>query len=200
MAGIKILLSCVLIVLMFLVFKGQSHAATPPTFPSCANPQGTVISSNSTVPHGVPGNSNSFNGTDAVFRIGEDTIVQCLCPSNGAGIQSNWWKINGLTQAEIQVFQSQGWILVSDGAAWGLPAGPYLVQNVAFSCPGGGNGGGPGDGRSDGRSDGRGGGSVLGAATGSVLGLATTGNSAFILGVFLIGVTLFFSGLILNHR
>lgn len=199
MAGKNLLLSSILIVLLLSVFAKNAYAVTPPTFPVCSNPQGALIASYDSGTHGVPGNSSTFTGKDSVYSLSGDTLLQCLCVDNGQGIQTNWWKVSSLTADEIAVLVSQGWTQIPDGASWGLDAAPYLAKNINFSCSGGGNNGGPGDGLSDGRSDGRGG-AVLGASIGDVLGLASTGNTLFILSVLLTGLIMLSLGAIPNIK
>ena len=179
MAG-KNLLSGTLAAGLLLISVSNARAQTIPSFSSCVNPQGSLKASYSQGTHGVPGDTNTYTGSDSVYTLSGDTLVQCLCTDNGQGIQTNWWRISSLTQDEIAVLISQGWTQVPDGSAWGLDQAPYLIKNSSFACF-------PGTGGSE----------VLGASTSDVLGLATTGNSLFILSVILAGVTFIgFGGLI----
>lgn len=182
MAG-KSLLSAILVAVAFLVSAPKAFAVVPPTFPVCSNPQGTLKTSYDSGTHGVPGNSSNFTGKDSVYTLSGDTLLQCLCADNGQGVQTNWWKVSSLTTDEIAVLISQGWTQVPDGSAWGLDSAPYLAKNINYSCSSGGTGG-P---------------EVLGASTGDVLGLATTGNSLFILSVILAGVAFIGTGILLNR-
>jgi len=152
------------------------YAVVSPDFPSCVNPQGSLKVEYNQGTHGVIGNSNEFKGKDSVYTISENQTLQCLCTDNGQGIQTNWWKVSSLTADQINILISQGWTKIPDGSAWGLDSSPYLARNIDYSCSGSGN------------STGGVGGQVLGASTGSVLGLATTGNTPFILSVILSGL------------
>src|SRR5258705_13367062 len=81
----------------------QVYALTIPQFPSCVNPQGTVLASYDSGAHGVIGNANSFNGSDKVFTISDTTVMQCLCPENGDGIQTNWVKASSFSDDDIKI-------------------------------------------------------------------------------------------------
>ena len=180
MAG-KNLLSAILVAVLFSVTARNAFAVAPPTFPVCSNPQGSLKASYDSGSHGVPGNSSNFTGKDSVYTLSGDTLVQCLCADNGQGIQTNWWKVSSLTSDEIAILVSQGWTQIPDGSSWGLDQAPYLAKNSNFAC-----------------FPGTGGPEVLGASTGDVLGLATTGNAAFILSVILSGLTFLGIGNFLN--
>lgn len=224
MAGKKLFLSSILITAILSVVASATSvtpafAVTSPDFPSCANPQGTVKVSYDSGTHGVPGDGATYTGRDVVYSLSDNSLTQCLCTDQGQGIQTNWWKVSSISSDQVSILKSQGWILVPDGAAWGLDNGPYLAQNSPFTCPaqsGGAGGGqmlggaatgaagdglsdGRSDGLSDGRSDGLGGGQVLGVSTG-VLGLASTGNIVFILSVLLSGIAALSVGILLSHK
>lgn len=114
-------------------------------------------------------------------------------------------KIVDLTSDQVKVYQSQGWIYVPSGAAWGLSDVPYLAQNVDFSCSGSSSSSSSGgDGKTDGKeptmymvkSDGRG--SIVQAAHGT--NLASTGNMLFIVEIFSVRRILTATGLFLRLR
>ena len=188
MLGRNLFIISWLIVIFLSALAGKADAATTPTFPLCANPQGTVRVNYDNGTHGVAGDSNSYSGKDTVYTLSENTLIQCLCPANGNGVQTNWWKAGSLTTDEINVLISEGWILIPDGASWGLDVGPYLAKNSDYSCTSSGSGG-----VSDSKS---GGGAILATSTQAILSLANTGNTAFILGVFLTGSLLLGSGIV----
>lgn len=155
----------------------------PPLF-SCLQPIGTTIASYSSGTHGIPGNTGTFTGSDRVFNIDQSHVLQCFCPSDSSnGIQSNWWRITDLSEADQDFFVRRGWVYIPDGQPWGLAQGPYLVKNDSFQCNENGRGG------NGGSSDGGIGGGVNGASDsqnrgGSILGassLAGTGSTQKIL-------------------
>lgn len=167
-------------------FAKPVYAVNAPTFPSCANAQGTIKASYPSGVHGIPGKSEEFKGSDNVYLVTEDTVLQCFCPESGQeGIQTNWWKIASLKQDEIDSFVNKGWIFVPDGSLWGLDQAPYLAQNIQFSCKAGETSGG-----------GVGGGFMVG----EVLGLASTGNMLTIIELGLTGLTSIILGILLRKR
>lgn len=129
------------IVLLFAVV-GAVNAATPPDFPLCSNPQGTLKVSYDSGTHGIVGGT-SGTGSDTVYYTGEDTLMQCFCSTNGSGIQTNWWKISSLTQDEIDQLKKLGWTYIPSGANWGLDDSSYMAKNIDYTCGGGGGGGNP---------------------------------------------------------
>ncbi len=173
------------IVLILSAFTGNVFAATVPSFPVCVNPQGTVISSHDSGTHGVAGDTGVYTGKDTVYSLTSESLTQCLCADSGAGTQTNWWKASSLTQDEINIYISEGWILIPNGAAWGLEQAPYLAKNSSYACKGG----------SGGSSETKVGGASAVNNTQSILSLATTGNTMFILGVFLTGMSFIGAGL-----
>lgn len=196
---------------VFVLFFGSNlaFAVEIPTFPSCTNPQGTVKVSYDDGTHGIVGDTNQYSGKDTVYQLDNGNLSQCLCTSNGQGIQTNWWKISSLDEEQLQVLKNEGWIYVPNGALWGLEETPYMTLNSNFSCGTGSNGGGGPDG-GDGRSDGLGcathdcsnQGGVLGVSTsiGEVLGLASTGGAflPYLLGIT--GALSLIAGLLLSKK
>jgi hypothetical protein len=177
------------IVIFLSAFVGNAYAATVPTFPVCSNPQGTVKVSYDSGTHGVVGDATTYTGKDTVYTLSENTLTQCLCTTNGNGIQTNWWKASSLTQEEINVLVNEGWKFVQDGSAWGLSSAPYLAKNSTYSCTGGSGG------TSDNNSSNSNSSNSVAGVTQAILALASTGNTMFILGVFLTGVSLFGAGI-----
>lgn len=157
------ILSFVIASTFLLTFSGQANAATIPTFPSCLNPQGTIKSTFDNGTHGIVGSSNSYSGSDTVYRVLDNSVTQCFCGGDGQGIQTDWWQYEGLTDQEIQNFKNDGWFVVPNGLAWGLADKPYLAKNSNYSC-----------------NTSRVGGESSSKSEGSVLGLATTGNGIFV--------------------
>lgn len=114
---------------------GTTQAYAEPTFPSCANVQGALKVENSSGVHGIAGRADTYTGSDKVYQIdANNLLMQCFCPENGNGIQTNWWKANHLSDDQIKVLKSQGWIYITEGTAWGLDSGPYLAKNSDYNC------------------------------------------------------------------
>lgn len=191
MLGRNLFIILGLIVIFLSALNGKADAATIPSFPACANPQGTIRVNYDNGTHGVAGDSNSYSGKDTVYTLSENTLTQCLCPVNGNGVQTNWWKASSLTQDEINILISEGWISIPNGSAWGLDSAPYLAKNSNFSCSS------TNTGSSGGVSDSK---SILATSTQAVLSLATTGNILFVLSTFLGGLALIGSGIALSKK
>jgi uncharacterized membrane protein YgcG len=171
----------------------------PPLF-SCVTPVGSVSAEYSSGTHGIVGDTQTYTGSDSVYTIDQNHVLQCFCPAEGTnGIQSNWWLLDDVGQEEIDFFIRRGWILVPDGSLWGLRSASYLVKNDTFTCSGtggGGNSGGSSSNSSSSNSDNSGtGGSVSNttqARGGYVLGadtLAATGSVQKIWLTVILGVT-----------
>ncbi len=171
---------------MFLVSASSVYAVEIPNFPSCTNPQGTMIASYDNGRHCVAGGS-SYSGSDRVYKINDNSIVQCLCAIEGNGIQTNWWKASSLDEGQINTLKSEGWIYIPTGSVWGLDQDTYMAKNVSYSCTSGGTGGGSGSTSS------------TSSSIGQVLGLAFTGNIKLIYSIFVLGVLSLIYGQIL-HR
>ncbi len=164
--------------IVIIVTARNVSAQSVPTFPSCLQPQGTLIAQHVSGPHGVPGDLNTYNGIDTVYKLTNDTYVQCLCAGNGVGIQSNWWNVRNLSEQQINSLTRSGWKSIPNGYAWGLTEGGYLAQNTQYNCPGDVGG-------------------VRGTKTrigGQVLGLATTGSLPMIVLSAGIGIVLLLLG------
>jgi hypothetical protein len=117
------------------------RANSIPSYPSCTSPSGTLKVSYATGTHWIPIESFLREGSDAVYTLSDTSLLQCYCDLAGHGIQTNWWKISGMSQSDIDTYAGQGWIYIADGSVWGLDASPYLALNSNVSCAGGGNGG-----------------------------------------------------------
>lgn len=185
--------SLTILALVSQIIVSPVLAVTTPTFPSCANPQGTTKVSYSEGTHGIVGSGATYTGKDTVYTLTDDTLTQCFCSSDGQGIQTNWWKASALTENEINILKSEGWIYVPAGLLWGLADSPYVAKNTSYSClPA--QAGLPGaiGGVSDTVYDGIGGGEVL--------GLAATGDSILVYSSFLIGAILLLVGLRRLHH
>lgn len=196
MRNILALLVAISIFFVFpIITSAVVYAATPPDFPNCVSPKGTVTSSYPSGSFGIAGSTGSFSGSDTVYKLSPDTLTQCFCSVDGAGTQTNWWKVSSLTNTEINELVAQGWIFVPDGSVWGLDQAPYLAKNANYSCKSGGGSGG-----SSGGSSSSNGGSVQGASTGQVLGLASTGNIALATTLLVGGLVFLSTGLFVAKK
>ena len=132
-------LFCFLTSLCFLLFASTStvQAVTTPSFPSCLNQQGTLKADYSSGIHGIVGRTETYSGSDKVFTLNESSLLQCYCGEDGKGIQTDWWKIDNLSDQDINSLKLQGWFYVPSGAAWGLEDAPYMARNSEYSCDGG---------------------------------------------------------------
>jgi len=164
-----------------LIGPKEVKALTPPEFPACSNPQGTLKVKYDSGTHGIVGETGTFTGSDSVYDVDEDQTLQCFCSENGDGTQTNWWKISSLTQDEIDTLKVLGWFFVPSGAPWGLSSDPYMAFNSTYACRGGN-------------------GVVLAqsTSTGSVLGLASTGNIVYLLVLALAGLLSLITGIFLR--
>lgn len=202
----KIVFAIFLVVLSLFIKSGEALADEMPNFTSCVNPQGEIKANYETGTHGIAGASGSFSGKDTVYKLSGNALTQCFCAIDGSGIQTNWWRVSSLTQSEIKTLEAQGWIYIPNGALWGLDNTAYLAKNSDFSCKssggnGGGNGGGGGGTGGSGSSNSGSGGSISGSGgVGQVLGLASTGNTVFVLATALSSGISLLIGLILKKR
>lgn len=195
----KLAIICLVAVLFSLTVQTVRAVSAPPLF-SCTAPVGSTVASYSVGTHGIVGDASTHTGSDAVYRVDSDHLLQCFCPDNNqSGIQSNWWKVTDLSEEDLSYFQKIGWIYVPNGALWGLDESPYLVKNDFYQChpSDGGNGGSNGgsSNSSSSSSNGSSGSSSsndngVGGWVGSVLGvssLADTGTMRAILMFLFVG-------------
>lgn len=111
-----------------------SLAYDAPSFPQCFNYTGIVKVEYKTGWHAIVGDPVLKEGGDVVYSLDEGNILQCFCPDNGKGIQSNWWKFSSLVHDQIESYKKQGWNYVPSGRDWGLDSDPYLVKNISYDC------------------------------------------------------------------
>ena len=102
----KTILGLFLFTFLQLSVVSPVFAISTPSFPSCANPQGVVRASYSEGVHGIVGSSATYTGSDAVYTLSDDTVTQCFCSVDGAGIQTNWWKASSLSSSSF-IFASR---------------------------------------------------------------------------------------------
>ena len=111
----------------------NASAVSAPDFPACSTPTGSLKVQYNDGTHGVIGNNAEFKGKDTVYSVNQNQVLQCLCTSDGQGIQTNWWKAGTLTQDEINSQINNEWKYVTNGLAWGLTDDPYLIKNINIS-------------------------------------------------------------------
>ena len=173
-----------------IAFSAQSAYADEFDFPQCedtSNLQVKVEYKNGT--HGVPGRGTNYTGYDTVYTLENDNYLQCLCPDEGNGVQSDWLFV-GNNEYDIESYVSEGWVFVADGSLWGLVDGAYLVKNVDYTCKT--------SNTPTPTPKNEVGGTITeeAASTSSepVLGLADTGTDKYIFAFLVAGVVLFFTG------
>ncbi len=118
---------------LLIVLVGSVNAADVPNFPSCSNPQGTLKVSYSSGTHYIVGGTG-LSGSDSVYYTGDNSLIQCFCADNGSGIQTNWWKLNTLSQEQIDQLVKLGWVYIPSGSTWGLESASYMAINQYYSC------------------------------------------------------------------
>ena len=170
----------ILLLILFCLNPKQARAFTIPEFPSCEYPEGTLKVHYDDGIHGIPGDTREHRGIDDVYRITESTLLQCFCPPDGIGIETNWWKFTGLTQENIETLKWLGWTYIPNGTLWGLDNTPYLAISRKYICGG------------------IGGGDVLGISTGPEFDFASTGNTSSIYALSSLGSILLAAGLFLR--
>lgn len=178
--------------LLFFASWFEVLAVSAPQFPSCSNPSGNIKVEYVDGLHAIVGETVLRKGSDKVYSLFDGNVLQCFCPENGAGVQTNWWKLGKLSQGEIDTLKTQGWHFVPSGAAWGLTNDPYLAKNTDYSCKtsGGNDGGGGGGGDS----------AIGGGEASSVLGLAATGDNSVYIAFISLGIALITGGLLLKRN
>lgn len=175
----------------FLAFP--AYAVSIPSFPACANPQGTIVAKYDSGNHGIVG-AGEKSGSDAVYKLSDESLLQCFCGADGAGTQTNWFKASALSEEDIKDLVIQGWQEVIDGAAWGLAAGRYLAINSSYTCQSNTSSSSPSS-----NSGGQGGStSSTGLVAASVLSLADTGSLAKIATLLIFGIFSLSTGLLLR--
>lgn len=187
-------LHIIILSLFFLqTFVKPAFALTEPPVFSCKTPVGDVIADFNEGTHGIAGDSATYTGSDKVYRIDNDHVLQCFCPTDSnEGIQSNWAKLADTSESSISYFQKLGWSYVPNGLAWGLDDAAYIVKNEYYGCHGDAGSATPSDSNSSSNSSS---GSVAGTndgdlGGGQVLGsvLAATGNDRLILFYSILGM------------
>ncbi len=192
-----------------------AFGSTMPDFASCLNAQGTISAHYADGEHGIAGKEGLVQGEDTVYNIAQDNYMQCFCPPDGSGIQTNWWNASDLTQDEIKSYTYAGWTYIPDGSVWGLGNHPYIAHNLTYACRGGSTPNDPGDpgssnnssssnssssSSSNSSSSNSSPGTVLGVGGGDILGLASTGNIAFMYTLAVLGTVSLAAGIVWERK
>ena len=124
-----------LLVSLSLLVGNVAAQVSPPDFPACSEQDGPGDRAHyETGFHQIPG-SGLLEGSDDVYTLENSNFLQCYCPTEGDdGIQTNWWRVGGLTQEEIDKFVQEGWIFENSGLVWNLLDERYLARNSESSC------------------------------------------------------------------
>lgn len=181
----KIIYTILSFIYLSFQFSSIAFAVTIPTFPSCAAPQGEIKASYSEGTHGIVGSGQTYTGSDTVYRLSDSALTQCFCDKNENGIQTNWWKVDGLLESDIDILRNEGWYYIPNGSLWGLTSAPYVAKNYTYTCL-------PGSALGSTQELGTG----TGGGDGDILGLAATGNTLLIVLALSFGIGLFLFGLV----
>lgn len=193
MSGRKALLSLFTFFFLAGVNATPAFAVSLTDFPSCVNPQGSVIAHYDHGDHAIIGNPKIQTGSDTVYQVSNNMVVQCFCPENGGtGVQTNWYKTSALSESEISVMKKEGWNYYN-GEGWGLGNTGYLAKNVEYACKGT-----PSCTPTPTVTITPSPTVVTTTPTKPVLGLATTGNIVFIYSLITVGTFTLISGLLLR--
>lgn len=131
----KIFFAVILGLILSIASQTKAFASfNMPSFPTCVNPQGTIIANYNSGTHGIAGNTSTYTGFDTVYQFADGAYTQCFCPFTGSGIQTNWMKANGISDSDLKDLENQGWIYEPAGDLWGLTNDPYLALNSSYSC------------------------------------------------------------------
>lgn len=174
MFGRKHYLLLVLYLIAGLFVPRISYAVSEPTFPNCINVLAPVKVAYENGTHGIPGRTQSYQGRDTVYFLDNANLLQCFCPPDHNGIQTNWWKANGISDPDIQTLKNLGWTYVPNGELWGLENTPYLAKNIDYNCA-------PGQG-------------------GEIMGLASTGNSTQLYAILGMALLSLIAGFVITRR
>lgn len=132
----KIVLSLAIFTFILTV-SALTATGVKASFPSCSNPQGDLKVHYDSGQHGIVGESGTRSGVDDVYFVDSyDQLLQCFCGSEGEGIQTDWLYAGEIDLTQIENYINSGWILVANGADWGLIEGQYLARNSSYICGG----------------------------------------------------------------
>jgi hypothetical protein len=130
----KSLITTFVVASLFTGLVTPAFADTTFDFGTCVNPQVAASQVNYGNSHGVVGKAPRYSGVDKIYTLENGNVMQCLCPDEGKGIQTNWLKAEGYSEKDINVLKKQGWTYVATGSSWGLSDVPYMAKNIEYSC------------------------------------------------------------------
>ncbi len=124
-------------VVLSLVLLGSNSVVLAntniPDFSVCANPSGSIVADYPDGTHGIAGEVGDYVGSDKVYKLEDGNNMQCFCPEDGEGIQTNWLKVTD-EETDVDYYKNLGWVYIPNGALWGLDQGPYFAQNTRYLC------------------------------------------------------------------
>ena len=131
----SIIVTAVLLVSLVLLVGNVAAQVSPPDFPACSQQDGPGDRAHyESGLHQIPG-GGLLEGSDDVYTLGSGNYLQCYCPTEGdEGNQTDWWRIEELSQEEIDQFLAQGWLFEENGLQWNLEDASYLARNSESSC------------------------------------------------------------------
>lgn len=108
-------------------------SVNPPSFPRCIDQSanGDWVHYDTGL-HQVVGNG-LMEGTDDVYSLDGGNYLQCLCEPNDNGTETIWWRVDELSQEDIDYFTANGYFYVN-GEQWNLGDHMYLAKNGEYLC------------------------------------------------------------------
>src|SRR5687768_3170986 len=103
-------LALIVFIQLFFIKVTSVSALTLPEFPSCTDYNGELKVFYPTGQHAIVGVEGLKSGSDKVFFLSNNNYLQCFCPLEGPGIQTNWLAAGNLSQEEINDLVTRGWI------------------------------------------------------------------------------------------
>jgi len=105
----------------------------PPSFPKCVDQSANGDWAHyDTGWHQIVGNG-LVEGVDDVYSLDGGSYLQCLCEFNDDGTETIWWRVDELSQEDINYFIANGYYYLN-GEQWNLGDYMYLAKNDEFLC------------------------------------------------------------------
>jgi hypothetical protein len=113
--------------------KNSVPSLDPPSFPKCVNQNENGDWAHYDYGlHQIVGNG-LVEGADDVYSLDGGNYLQCLCDLNDNGTETIWWRVDELSQADINYFTSNGYYYLN-GEQWNLGDYMYLAKNGEYLC------------------------------------------------------------------